>query len=156
MILDTFELGPTLNTLAPDFELRDHSHKPQRLRDLCGSRGVMLGFIGDIWLPTSVRRIFWLQRHAPQFTLKGAPVALLVRDKPHTLYGFRMSNPLPVPFPLLADTDGAVHRQFNMERNPGLVLLDRNFRIQAKWLMPDERIWPKMPELLETIEGMPR
>ena len=123
---------------------------------LVTGRGVLLGFIGDIWLPTSVRRIFWLQRHATKFTLKGAPVALLVRDQPHTLYGFRMSNPLPVPFPLLADTDGEVHRLFNMERNPGLVLLDRNLKIQAKWLMPDERVWPVMSELIKAVEAMPR
>lgn len=152
---ETYELGPTLNIPAPDFMLKDHNHRPQQIRSMVGSKGILLGFIGDIWLPTSVRRIFWLQRHAGKFALSGSPVALLVRDNSHTLYGFRMSSPLPVPFPLLADTDGEIHRSYNMERHPGLVLLDRQLNVCAKWLMPDERVWPKMQELLAAIECLP-
>jgi peroxiredoxin len=154
-MLDTFELGPYLNAHVPDFLLSNHEHRKQGLKDLMGTKGVLLGFIGDIWMPTSVRRIFWLQRHAPKFASSGAPVALLVRDNAHTLYGFRMSSPLPVPFPLLADVNGEVHRQNNMERHPGLVLLDRNFTVRAKWLVPDERVWPAMQTLLEEIERIP-
>jgi hypothetical protein len=114
----------------------------------------MLGFIGDIWMPTSVRRIFWLQRNATKFALSGAPVALLVRENAHTLYGFRMSSPLPVPFPLLADVSGDVHRTYNMDVYPGLVLLDRHHLTRAKWLVPDERVWPKMQDLVKAIESL--
>jgi peroxiredoxin len=155
MLLETYELGPMLNTLAPDFALLDHDQRRQHLDDVIGSKGVLLGFVGDIWMPTSVRRIFWLQRHAHKFALSGAPAALLVRDKPHTLYGFRMSTPFPVQFPLLADTDGQVHRLYRMEHNPGLVLLDRSKFVREKWLMPDERVWPKMQELVDVIDSLP-
>jgi peroxiredoxin len=153
-MLETLELGPRIDSIAPDFMLKDHENHPRELTSLIGKKGLLLGFIGDIWMPTSVRRIFWLQRHAPRFALAGAPVALLVRDDPHTLYGFRMSSPLPVPFPLLADGNGEMHQRYNMERHPGLVLLDSNLLIQAKWLMPDERVWPKMQELLTKINYM--
>ncbi len=154
MLLETLELGPRIDTIAPDFTLKDHENRPRALTSLLGKKGLLLGFIGDIWMPTSVRRIFWLQRHAPRFALAGAPVVLLVRDDPHTLYGFRMSSPLPVPFPLLADNDGEIHQRYNMAHHPGLVLLDKNPLIQAKWLMPDERVWPKMQELLNEINSM--
>lgn len=152
---ETFELGPMLNVAAPDFTLSDHNHRPQQISAMLGRKGIMLGFIGDIWQPVSVRRIFWLQRHAGKFALAGTPVALLVRENPHTLYGFRMSSPLPVPFPLLADADGRIHQAYNMDRHPGLVLLDRQRSTRAKWLMPDERIWPRMQELLAAVETLP-
>lgn len=154
-MLDTFELGPYLDHIVPDFALSNHEHRKQTLDDLMGKKGLMLGFIGDIWMPTSMRRIFWLQRHAPQFAIAGAPIALLVRDNAYTLYGFRMSSPLPVPFPLLADVTGEVHRLYNMERNPGLVLLDSHRIARRKWLVPDERVWPRMQELSEAIEALP-
>jgi len=152
--LETFELGPLLNVVAPDFALSNHEHRRQSLENLMGAKGVMLGFIGDIWLPTSVRRIFWLQRNATKFALSGAPAALLVRENAHTLYGFRMSSPLPVPFPLLADVNGDVHRLYNMAQHPGLVLLDRNRVVREKWLVPDERVWPKMQELVKAIDSL--
>ncbi len=154
MSYDTFELGPQLNTPAPDFKLPDHNQKPQTLADVLGEQGMLLGFIGDIWQPASVRRILWLQRHVAKLALMGAPVALMVRDHPHTLYGFRVSSPLPVPFPLLADVDGAVHVQYRMDRYPGLILLDHKPLIRQKWLMPEDNIWPKMQEIVEAVQAL--
>jgi peroxiredoxin len=151
---DTFELGPHLNMTAQDFLLPDYNQQRHSLEGLMGGNGVLLGFIGDIWRPTSVRRILWLQRHVSKFALLGTPIALLVRDQPHTLFGFQMSSPLPVPFPLLADTDGSVHRAYSMETMPGLLLIDHRCVIRHKWLMTDDEIWPKMAELVETAQTL--
>lgn len=151
---DTFELGPKLNTAAPDFSLPDHNQKICTLDEIMGPNGVMLGFIGDIWQAASVRRILWLQRHVGKFAHLGTPIALLVRDHAHTLYGFRMSSPLPVPFPLLADADGKIHRAYQMDRHPGLLLVDHDRMLRYKWLMPEDNIWPKMPELVEAVQTL--
>lgn len=154
MMYETFELGPTLFTKAQDFSLPDHTQKIYTLGELAGETGIMLGFIGDIWQAASVRRILWLQRHVGRFAQMGTPIALLVRDHSHTLYGFRMSSPLPVPFPLLADADGRVHRSYSMDRHPGMILIDRERVIRYKWLMPEDNVWPKMPELIEAVQTL--
>lgn len=151
---DTLELGPVLNTTAPEFTLSDHTQQPHILSDLMGQNGLLLGFIGDIWQPASVRRILWLQRHVHKFSLMGTPVALMVRDYAHTLYGFQMSSPLPVPFPLLADVDGGVHELYRMARHPGLLLIDYKGIIRAKWLMPDDNVWPRVPELVQAVQQL--
>ncbi|HRL13185.1 MAG TPA: redoxin domain-containing protein [Aggregatilineales bacterium] len=153
-MFETFELGPILHTPASSFTLPDHTQSTFSLDELMGPNGVMLGFIGDIWQAASVRRILWLQRHVSKFAQMGTPIALLVRDHAHTLYGFRMSSPLPVPFPLLADVDGKVHRAYSMDRHPGLLLIDQQRMLRYKWLMPEDNIWPKMPELVEAVQAL--
>ena len=148
-MFQTAELGPTITSTASPFILPDHNNIETQLNDLMGKSGLLLGFIGDIWQPTSVRRILWLQRHSIKFTRMGINIALLICDKPHMLYGFYMSTARPLEFPMLADVDRRVHRQFNMERYSGLVLLDQDLTITDKWIVPDERVWPKAQELLE-------
>lgn len=152
--LQTMELGPYLTTIAPDFRVPDHNNEPHRLADLLGERGLLIGFVGDIWQPASIRRIIWLQRHAQTFMQRGTNVTLLIRDDVFMVYGFYVSSPITPNFPLLADKDGAVHDLFNMSRNPGLVLLDSQRVIRQKWLMPDERVWPKISDLLHMLEGL--
>lgn len=154
MFYPTMELGPLLGMQVSDFRLLDHCEQPHSLTDLMGSNGVMLGFVGDIWQPTSVRRILWLQRHVHKFAMMGTPVALLIRDHPTTLFGFHTSSPLPVPFPLLADTDGSVHRAYQMDRHPGLLLVDHGKLLRQKWLMPDDRVWPKINELTHAVQDI--
>lgn len=151
---ETAELGPLINFSVPGFSLLDHKQVSHSLDDLMGYTGVMLGFIGDIWQPASVRRILWLQRQVHKFSLLGAPIALIIRDHPHTLYGFHMSSPLPVPFPLLADPDGKIHQAYQMDRHPGLLLIDRQHILRDKWLMPDDRVWPKVQELAQSIQEL--
>ena len=149
---ETVELGPSLNRMMPNFQLRDHSGQCTSLDQIIGTDGVLLGFVGDIWQPTSVRRILWLQRHALKFALMGTPVALVICDHPHTLNGFCASSPLPIPFPLLADPDGSVHHEFRMSHHPGLLLLDNTYILRRKWPVPDDRVWPKLSELVQAIE----
>ncbi len=151
-MLQTIELGPHLNIAAPDFRLYNHENRQNSLRDLMGERGLLIGFTGDLWQPASVRRILWLQRHATRFMRQGVNIALLICDKPHTLYGFYHSTVTPLSFPLLADVQRDVHYAFNMERYSGLVLVDYRHFIRDKWLVPDERIWPREQELLHAFD----
>lgn len=153
-MMQTFELGPSLDLQAPNFTVQNHAQRLQKMSEMIGRNGLILGFIGDIWQSASIRRIIWLQRHAHSFIRTGHNVALLIRDQPHMLYGFYVSSPTPPEFPLLADVDGSIHRLFNMSRYPGMVLVDRTCIIRHKWLMPDERVWPKIQEITEVLEGI--
>lgn len=151
-MFDTQKQGPELNSTVPSFELNNYRGTRYTLDNLRGDNGVLLGFIGDIWKPTSVRRILWLQRHVTKFSLLGTPIALLVREPPIALHGFQMSSPLPVPFPILADEDGYVHQLYAMMESPGLLLIDRGKILRQKWMMPDERVWPRMNELVKAVQ----
>jgi alkyl hydroperoxide reductase subunit AhpC len=148
----TLELGPLINTPAPGFAARNHGHQKVSLDEVMGDKGLLLGFISDIWLPASVRRILWLQRHAGTFMRVDVNLALVICDQPQTLYGFRVSSPLPLEFPLLADVDHAVHRLYNMDELSGLVMVNANGIIRHKWLVPDERVWPNVNELLDAAK----
>lgn len=150
----TMELGPQLNSPAPHFVARNHTGQMRQLDDLTGERGLILGFIRDMWQQASIQRIFWLERHAHTFLHAGFQVALLICDEPHTLYGFYVSSLTPPEFPLLSDVDGDVHRQFNMTMHPGLLLLDRAHVIRHKWLVPDDRVWPKIHEMTDILEAL--
>jgi peroxiredoxin len=153
-MLNTIELGPRLNSVAPEFSLLNHEHRESNLCGLMGKKGLLLGFTGDIWQPASVRRILWLQRQHSRFVRQGINVALLICDKPHMLYGFYMSSVMPLGFPLLADPDRAVHVKFSMERHAGLILIDSNGIIRDKWLVPDERVWPNAQELQDAFHRL--
>jgi peroxiredoxin len=154
MVYQFVEHGPIVNSTVPEFQLPNHNNTVVPFNDLIGKNGAIFGFIGDIWQPTSVRRILWLQRNVGKFALMGTPVSLLIRDHPHTLFGFYSSSPLPVPFPLLADTDGRVHQIYNMERQAGLLLVDRQRIVREKWLMPAEYVWPKFTDLMQAIQRL--
>ncbi len=151
-MIKTMELGPHLNVPAPDFGVLSHNSQMMSLEDLMGERGLVLGFSGDIWEPASVRRILWFQRHYPQFARLNVNLALLLCNQPHQLYGYSMSSKATLEFPLLADVSREVHTLYNMERYAGLVIVDAAGMIRDKWLMPDERVWPKAPELMAVLE----
>ncbi len=151
MNFETFELGPNVGSRMPDFRLLDGERKMRSLQDVMGANGLLLGFIGDIWMPSTVRRILWLQRHARKIQMMGVNLALVVRDQPHTLYGFQISSPLPLEFTLLADPDGATHRSFSMQEYAGMLLIAPDGKLREKWLMPDERLWPRVQELVESV-----
>lgn len=148
----TMELGPHLHIPAPDFAVLSHTNTLVSLENLLGERGLVLGFTGNIWEPASVRRILWFQRYYPQFARLNVSLALLLCNQPHQLYGYSMSSVVPLDFPLLADIHREVHMLYNMERYAGLVVVDAAGMIRDKWLMPDERIWPKAPELMAVLE----
>lgn len=146
---ETLELGPRINTLMPEFRLLNGERREQTLKDVMGEHGLLLGFIGDIWMPSTVRRILWLQRHARRVQMLGVNVAVIVRDQPHTLHAFNLSSPMPMEFPMLADPEGSTHTAFGMGVNAGMLLISTKRILRDKWVMPDDRLWPRVQELLE-------
>ncbi len=148
MAFETVEMGPKLYSQAPNFSIKDAEGNRVQLADLIGERGVLLAFVRNIWEPASIRRILYMQRHLQKFQSKGYNIALVIQDRQYSLWTFYMSSPMTVTVPLLADEDGAIHQSFNME-HAGLLLLDADANIRSKWLMPDERVWPKARDLLE-------
>jgi peroxiredoxin len=139
-----------LNRPVPEFSLPDHSNKMFDLKTVMGTKGVLMGFLGDIWRPVSVHRIFGLQRAAKKFAALGWQTALIVRDQPATLRNFHASSPMPVPFPLLADAEGKAHNAYAVER-PCLLLIDRDGILRAKWQMSPDIVLPETDAILDAM-----
>jgi peroxiredoxin len=146
--------GPQLNKAVPAFQLPDHQHNVHDFAGLIGRNGALLGFAGDIWQPMSMRRIVALQRHACTFDMMGVNIVLVMRDSPHTLNDFRSSSPLPLPFPLLADTDGYIHLMYGMDHEPGLLLVDRSRVLRRRWLVTENAMWPSVNELVHAAQQL--
>jgi hypothetical protein len=41
-----------------------------------------------------------------------------------------------------------------MDRHPGLLLIDHHHILRDKWLMPDERVWPKLEEITRSVHSV--
>lgn len=129
--------------LAPDFALADHNEIARPLSSLMGSTGLILGFVGDVWMPHNAQLLRWLQRLALPLLRDGIHTALIVSNAPHILRGFYASSPVPPLFPLLADVDRRIHQLYSMERLEGLFLIDHARRIRARWLLGNDSPRPK-------------
>lgn len=141
-------------TAAPDFNVPDQYDRLQTLASVMRGSGLLLGFAAGIWQPASVRRLLWLQKHAHRLTSTGLNVALVVCDRQSTLYGFHMSSPVSVNFPLLADANGAVHARYGMADQPGMVLVDPNGVLRQRWMMSIDRVWPAVNDLLAAAQKL--
>lgn len=139
-----------LHRPMPDFNLTDSANQPFNLKAVMGAKGVLIGFLGDIWRPVSVHRILGMQRSAKKFAALGWQTALIVRDQPATLRNFHASSPLPIPFPLLADAEGKAHSAYGIER-PCLLLVNRDGILCARWQMPPDIVLPETNAILDAM-----
>lgn len=136
---------------AADFSLPDHKNAAHNLSKVMGKNGVMLGFLGDIWRPITLQRILGIQRYATRLAREGWGTALILKDQARTLANFHLSSPLPIGFPLLADTDGRTHEAYIMSSNVGLMLIDRAGMVRCKWYLSEPTILPALPEIQTII-----
>ncbi len=150
MAAETAEIGLQIGSTAPNFALLDHERQKRDLASIMGEKGVIIGFIKDIWQPASIRRILYMQKHHRKFHAQGYNIALIIADQPHTLYSFHLSSEVKVSLPLLADPDESAHCLFRMDHS-ALVMIDNKQVVRAKWLIPAERVWLRPKELMEDI-----
>lgn len=137
---------------APEFTTIDHLEHVQTLRSVMGARGLLLGFVGDIWVPSSVSLLRWLGEEAAPLRRMEVATAALVCNAPHTLRGFVSASPVPPRFPLLADADRIIHAVYNMGQ-PGVMLIDAELRIRGRWLPMQEGL-PRPKRFLRVVEAM--
>ena len=137
------------NSIAPDFAACDRDGRLFRLQDLLGRRGLLLGFIGDVWLPTNAQRIHALQRVSPALQRVGVQPAMITSNEAHTLIGFYASSPVPFTFPLLADADRRIHLAYGVGRSDGILLINRDQRVRARWTLSDGILLPDYDDLLK-------
>jgi peroxiredoxin len=137
---------------APDFALADHDEMARPFASLMGSTGLILGFVGDVWMPNNAQLLRWLQRLALPLRREGIDTALVASNASHILRSFYASSPVPPLFPLLADADRRVHRLYGMERLEGLFLIDSMRRIHARWLLSSDKA-PRPKQFLRAVRS---
>lgn len=116
------------------------------LADVMGAAGLFVGFGEDIWSVASVRRVLWLQRHAYQILPANINVAMVFRSDPNQLYGFQMSIPRPISFPMLADTEGTFFATYAIDDKGGFLMLLPDGTVTRTWRNPS--VMPRVSDIV--------
>ena len=114
---------PHVGEQAPDFTLPDAEGNPVRLRELLDRKVVVLYFYPkDETIGCTVEACAFRDAYE-DFTAAGAQVVGVSRDDVASHARFATHHHLP--FTLLSDTDGAVHRLYGVQARLGGLVRDR-------------------------------
>lgn len=130
----------------------DHQEEICTFDSIMGLRGVLPVFVGDIWAPGHQRVIRWINRITRPLANHGVNSALVTSNATHTLKGFVASSPLPLSFPLLADSDLQLRRQCAIERKNAILLIDVHGYIRAHWFIDGVNL-PRLKLVLQAIQS---
>ena len=147
---------PKVGELAPDFQLPDDSGNVLRLSDLCREHVVLLLFYpADFGMICSVQMGELRDMHQ-EFLAAGVMVLPLGTNSIRSHAAWKES--MRLPFPLLADEDGLVTREWHMAcddddllRNRscrGAFIIDRDRVVRYRWIPPTPHQGPDVPSLL--------
>lgn len=97
---------PSADKSAPDFVLSDHLGRPFRLSERIGVSPTVLVFVRGHWCPYCRRYLQKLSGRYNEFAERGAALIAISPEPPST--SAALVRELNLPFPILADTEGAV------------------------------------------------
>lgn len=121
-----------LNKLAPTFILRDDTNQTRTLHTLMGEKGLLLVFVYGTYCPTCMETYMKLTKEHGNFQQRGINIAMVALDKWIISHTFKLSMKPQIPFTILSDEDGAIHKAYDMYTwksghvliNPAGVVLD--------------------------------
>ncbi|MCA9904201.1 MAG: hypothetical protein KC547_10105 [Anaerolineae bacterium] len=131
----------------------DHREEAHTLDSLMGERGLLLVFIGDIWVPGNEHAIRWVNQITRPLIDEGVLSALVTSNAAHTLKGFFASSPMPLTFPLLADSDLRLRYLCAVERRNAIVLIDVHGYLRVRWSI-DGADLPGLRSILRSIQSL--
>jgi thioredoxin-dependent peroxiredoxin len=104
---------------APDFALPAQSGQTVRLGDFAGKKAVVLYFYPKDHTPGCTTEAKAFRDRYPTFAAAGAEVIGVSSDslKSHE----RFAKKLDLPFVLVSDADGAVRKEYGVEKTLGLI-----------------------------------
>jgi thiol-disulfide isomerase/thioredoxin len=136
--------------LAPDFVLKDAEGKSHRLSEYRG-KVVALNFWAT-WCPPCRREMPSMQRLKDQMDPDQFVIlAIDVGEDDETVFAFIFALDVPIDYPLLLDTDGAVTDQWPILGLPTSFVLDRSGRVVLRAV--GGRLWDD-PEFAQTIKSL--
>jgi peroxiredoxin len=158
------ERMPSVGDLAPDFELPDDEGNMLRLSELCRERVVLLLFYpADFGMICSIQ-MGELRDLYEEFLAAGVMVLPLGTNSMRSHAAWKES--MRLPFPLLADEDARVTREWHMAcddddllRNRscrGAFIIDRGRVVRFRWIPPTPHQGPDVPSLLRESAAIAR
>lgn len=150
----TEEYGLPIGSKLPIFSAQDDEEKTHKLDDLMGENGLVLSFVYGTWCATCVQALHSLARYAPQLKKEGFNMAAVLIDDPRDIHTFKISSPLPIQFPLLADKDEQIHHLFNADSSKVYMVIDQNYVLRHKFIDFDGTQKPTLPTLMTAVKDV--
>lgn len=155
---------PRVGDPAPDFALPDDEGNVLRLSDLCREHVVLLLFYpADFGMICSIQMGELRDMHG-EFLAAGVTVLPLGTNSIRSHAAWKES--MRLPFPLLADEDARVTREWHMAcddddllRNRacrGAFIIDRDMVVRYRWIPPTPHQGPDVPALLREASAIAR
>ena len=111
--------GLEVGAKAPSFTLKDQQGRTVSLADFAGKKNVVVYFYPKDDTPGCTKESCTFRDQYTAFTDIGAEVLGISSDSEQSHAKF--AEKYKLPFPLLADTTGAVRKQFNVPKSLGLL-----------------------------------
>jgi peroxiredoxin len=108
---------PIAENFMPEFELSSSTGQTFRTSDYRNRRSLILVFAGEYSRDTSYALLLDLAKHYSEIAGERAEVLVVVRGTPKDAAQIKQRNDLP--FPVLADEDGQVHRNYGAMTSDG-------------------------------------
>ncbi|MCL4249574.1 MAG: hypothetical protein KJ065_15630 [Anaerolineae bacterium] len=118
-----------------------------------GERGILPVFVGDIWAPGNEHVIRWVNRVTRPLMGQGVFSALVTSNAAHTLKDFFTSSPIPLTFPLFADSDLRLRYLCAVERRNAIVLIDVQGYVRVRWSIDGSDL-PELKLVLRTTQSL--
>ncbi|PJF30102.1 MAG: hypothetical protein CUN52_05030 [Phototrophicales bacterium] len=152
----TQEYGLPIGMIIPAFTAPDDEEKIHHLHNLMGENGLILSFVYGTWCATCVQALHALARYAPQVKKEGFNMAAVLIDDPRDIHTFKISSPIPIQFPLLADKDEQIHQLYQADSSKVYMVIDQNFVLRHKFIDFDGTQKPTLPMLLAAARDVIR
>ncbi|MEO0564955.1 MAG: redoxin domain-containing protein [Chloroflexota bacterium] len=108
---------PLKGQIAPTFELIADDQSQIHLTDLKNENGTLLIFVYGTYCPTCLHTYMRLAEDRKQFESSGVNIAVISLDKWHQSNVFKLSMGRKMPFPILSDEDGDIHKAYHTYNN---------------------------------------
>ncbi|MHC1709978.1 MAG: redoxin domain-containing protein [Methanomassiliicoccales archaeon] len=153
---------PKVGEKAPDFLLPDDSGNAIRLSELCQRGVVLLMFYpADFGMICSIQ-MGELRDLYDDFISAGVLILPLGTNSVRSHAAWKES--MRLPFPLLADEDGKVTREWHMSCDDdawlknracrGTFIIDHEMIVRYRWIPPNPHVGPDVPSLLREASAI--
>lgn len=81
-------------------------------------------------------------------------MAAVLIDDPRDIHTFKISSPLPIQFPLLADKDETIHNLYRADSSKVYMVIDQNYVLRHKFIDFDGTQKPTLPTLMTAVKDV--
>jgi peroxiredoxin len=147
---DSIQIGQPL----PDLQVRTNEGQPLALASLLGASSTLLSFMHGTWCPECVNQLRSLQRHQQAIAATGTRIVVIMADAPAHVAAFQLAAQSPLNYAVVADPDGAMHRQIGASDGTAMIAVDARSIIRYCAIWHDHRNHPGYQAILQTLQDL--